>query len=130
MMRGIVAVLVGLVLAGCASTFEFRRQELFENSAKRYGNLIRWSEFEAARAFMAAEGPAAAKPAPSRIRVAGYDLLQMAYAEDVHKVVQVVEITYFKVDDPRTRTLTDRQLWEFDPGKEAWLLKSGFPDFK
>ncbi len=130
MMRAIFAVLAGLVLTGCASSFEFRRQELFENSAKRYGNLIRWSEFEAARAFMASEPPAAETPTPRRVRVAGYELLKMAYAEDVQKVVQVVEITYFKVDDPRTRTLKDTQIWEFDPGKEAWLLKSGFPDFK
>jgi hypothetical protein len=129
-MRVTAAVLLGLVLAGCASTFDFRRQELFESSAKRYGNLIRWSEFEPARAFLATEGPAVAPAVPSRVRVAGYELVQMAFTADVRQVAQVVEITYFKVDDPRTRTLTDRQLWEFDPVKEAWFLKSGFPDFK
>jgi hypothetical protein len=26
--------------------------------------------------------------------------------------------------------LEDKQLWEFDPTRNDWFLKSGFPDFK
>ena len=63
--RTIAALLmVVLLLSGCASSFDFRRQDTFEERVRQYGNLIRWSEFEAAEYFLdldsfrhAAEGP-------------------------------------------------------------------------
>jgi hypothetical protein len=125
-----MVVIAGLIAAACASTFSFRRQELFEQSAKRYGNLIRWSEFEAAKAFLAPDAPESLRTVPATVRVSDYQVKQIAHSEESRKVVQAVEISYFKVDAPRVRTLVDRQLWEFDPDKEAWLLKSGFPSFQ
>ena len=57
-------LMVGLLLSGCASSFDFQRQDSFEERVRQYGNLIRWSEFEAAEYFLAldnfrqaAEGP-------------------------------------------------------------------------
>ena len=37
-------LMVGLLLSGCASTFDFQRQDSFEDRVRQYGNLIRWSE--------------------------------------------------------------------------------------
>jgi hypothetical protein len=122
-------LLAGLLAAGCASTFDFRRQELFENSVKSYANLIRWSEFEAARRLLA-EGGAAEGNLPLRnVRVSDYQVKKTVFAQGSRQVIQVVEISYHKIDDPRIRTVTDQQLWEFDEEKSAWLNKSGFPKF-
>lgn len=124
-----VFFLGGVLLGGCASTFEFRREEIFEDSAKRYGRLIRWSDFEAAQAYLAPveSGPKVALP--KNVRVAEYEVKQMAYDPGRNKVVQVAEISYYQANDPRLRTLQDQQLWEFDSARGSWLLKSGLPNF-
>jgi hypothetical protein len=125
-----LAVLAALTAAACALTFDFRREELFEDMSKRYGRLIRWSEFEAARSYLAADVPKERAAPPIRARVTEYDVQQAAYSEDKRQALQTVRITYFQQDNPRLRTIDDLQVWEFNADKGAWFLKSGFPEFK
>jgi hypothetical protein len=54
----------------------------------------------------------------------------VVYTEDKRQAMQSVKITYFRQDNPKLRTIEDLQVWEFSADKEAWLLKSGFPDFQ
>jgi len=122
-------LLLGVMLGGCASTFDFRREEIFEDGAKRYGRLIRWSDFESARAYLAPAESEAAITLPKNVRVTEYEVKQMAYDPGKHKVVQIVEISYYNANDPRLRTLQDKQLWEFDSARGTWILKSGLPGF-
>jgi hypothetical protein len=121
---------VALLSGACASTFDFRREELFEDMSKRYGRLIRWSEFEAARPYLAADTPKERGTIPPSVRVAEYDVQQVVYTEDKRQALQSVKISYFRQDNPRLRTLEDLQIWEFSADKGAWFLKSGFPDFQ
>ncbi len=131
MRRTCLTVLAAALLsAACASTFDFRREELFEDMAKRYGRLIRWSEFDAAKPYLAADAPKERGTVPASVRVSDYEVLQVAYTEDKRQVLQTVKITYFKQDNPRLRTIEDLQVWEFSADQGAWFLKSGFPDFK
>jgi hypothetical protein len=131
MSRTCLAVLAAaLFAAACASTFDFRREELFEDMSKRYGRLIRWSEFEAAKPYLAADASKERTAVPGNVRVADYEVQQVAYTEGRQQVLQTVKITYFKQDNPRLRTLEDLQAWEFSADKGAWFLKSGFPDFQ
>jgi hypothetical protein len=131
MRRTCLAVLgAALISAACASTFDFRREELFEDMSKRYGRLIRWSEFEAARGYLAADAPKERGSVPAKVSVADYEVQQIAYTEDKRQVLQTVKITYFEYDNPRLRTLEDLQVWEFSADKRAWFLKSGFPAFR
>jgi len=121
--------LCGILLAGCASVFDFRREEVFEDSAKRYSRLIRWSDFESARSYLAPSESGAKPPLPKNVRVTDYEVKEMVYAEGKRRVLQVVDISYFLANDPRIKTLQDHQVWEFDSDRETWLLKSGFPHF-
>lgn len=130
MKRVLWALLLGAaLLSGCASTFDFRREEIFEDTAKAYGRLIRWSDFESAQAFLAAAESGAKITLPKDVRVTDYEVRQMAYEPGKYKVVQIVAISYYQANDPRLRMLQDKQLWEFDGATNAWLLKSGLPQF-
>jgi hypothetical protein len=130
MKRALWAIfLCGVLLVGCASVFDFRREEDFEDSAKRYGRLIRWSDFENAKAYLAPVQSSSDTPLPKKVRVTDYEVKQMAYAEGKRQVVQVVDISYYLEKDPRVKTLQDQQVWEFDSDKGVWLLKTGFPNF-
>ncbi len=119
-----------LLAAACASTFDFRREELFEDMSKRYGRLMRWSEFETAKPYLAADAPKERGNVPPSVRVADYEVRQVVYTEDKRQAMQSVKITYFRQDNPKLRTIEDLQVWEFSADKGAWLLKSGFPDFQ
>lgn len=131
MRRTCLAVLAAALLAAaCASTFDFRREELFEDMSKRYGRLMRWSEFDAARPYLADDAPKEKVAVPASVRVSDYEVLQVAYAEDKQQALQTVRITYFRQDNPRLRTIEDLQVWVFNADKGAWFLKSGFPDFR
>ena len=123
-------LMVGLLLSGCASSFDFRRQDTFEERVRQYGNLIRWSEFEGAQYYLAFETSGQRPKVPTDVRVTDYQVKLMVVSEDARKAGQTVDITYFKSGNPRVRTLTDQQLWEFDEARNDWFLKSGFPDFK
>jgi len=126
----LMVLTAALFSAACAATFDFRREELFEDMSKRYGRLIRWSEFDAARPYLAPDAPPERTVLPGHVRVADYEIKQVAYADDMHRALQTVRITYFKQDNPRLRTIDDLQVWEFSADKGAWFLKSGFPDFQ
>lgn len=92
--------------------------------------MIRWSDFENARGYFAAGVSDAKNIPPQNIQVTEYEPSQIAVADDRRHVLQVVKISYFKLDDLRIRTIQDQQVWEFDSEQGAWFLKSGFPDFK
>jgi hypothetical protein len=126
----LASLAAALLSTACASTFEFRREEVFEDMSKRYGRLIRWSEFEAAMPYLASDAPKERSAVPADVRVAEYEVKQVVYTEDKQQVLQTVRISYFKHSNPRLRSLDDLQLWEFNPDKGAWFLKSGFPDFQ
>jgi hypothetical protein len=130
MQRALGALLAAAVLAaGCAATFDFRREELFEDSAKTYANLMRWSDFEKARRFIGPDAAAPGAALPQNVRVADYQVKQTAYSEGYRRAALSVEISYYRANDPRLRTLMDQQLWEFDADKGRWFNKSGFPKF-
>jgi hypothetical protein len=123
-------LMVGLLLSGCASSFDFRRQDTFEERVRQYGNLIRWSEFEAAEYFLASDNTGKRPKAPNDVHITGYQVKRMLVAADARKAGQTVDITYFMSGNLRVKTLTDEQLWEFDDARNDWYLKSGFPAFK
>lgn len=130
MKRMLWALLLGTVLlSGCASTFDFRREEVFEDTAKAYGRSIRGSDFESALAFLAPDQSGAAITLPKDVRVTEYEVKQVAYEAGKRKVIQIVAISYHQLNDLRVRKLQDKQLWEFDSATATWLLKSGLPNF-
>lgn len=118
-----------LAAAGCASVFDFRRQELLESSVKRYADFIRWSDFESARAFLAPGAAALPRPRIEGVRVTDYRVRSRILGPDARRAEQVVEIDYHRLDDPRIRSVEDRQVWEFEPQRGLWLLASGLPAF-
>ena len=130
MRRMSAALLIfGLLLSGCTSSFDFQRQDTFEERVRQYGNLMRWSEFEAAEYFLALDSSGKRPKAPNDVRITDYQVKLMVVADDARKAGQTVDITYFRSGNPRIKTLTDQQLWEFDPVRKDWFLKSGFPAF-
>ena len=123
-------LMVLLLLSGCASSFEYRRQDTFEERSRQYGNLMRWSEFETAELFLAPDSSGNRPKVPADVHVTDYQVKVTVVSEDARKAGQTVDITYFKSGSLRVKTLTEQQVWEFDDVRNDWYLKSGFPAFK
>jgi hypothetical protein len=108
--------------------------EKFEWTSRDYRKAIRWSDFETANSFTKVEGSENKSPDFNKlklIKVASYELKEMVILKkDKTQVRQIVEITYYKVDDNLLRTLRDVQLWEYDGERKSWYIQSGLPDFK
>jgi len=123
----LLVLTAGFLVIGCASTFDFRREEVFEDTVRAYGRLMTWSDFGSAAAFLAPDAPV--KTVPEGVRVARYEFKQAIFTQDKLEAVNLIEISYYRDNELKVKTLLDRQLWEFNPAGGTWLLKSGFPPF-
>jgi hypothetical protein len=119
-----------LLLGGCAGWTSGDRLDMFDTAARRYGQALRWSDFETAAAFVQ---PAPGAPAPNLarfkdVRVTGYEEAARQAAPDGHSVQQVVRIQYVRLDRMSERTATDRQRWVYSAEDKRWYLASGLPE--
>jgi hypothetical protein len=65
-----------------------------------------------------------------RIKVTEYRVKKTAFSEDEAQAIQIVEISYYKIDNVVVKSFSDHQLWEWDPKDKRWYLKSGLPAFE
>jgi len=137
MKKTVLAIsLFTLLFSGCATYSKMNQMKKFEQISNNYETAIRWADFETA-SYLRKSDMAAKDPMDfdclERVKVISYELKQIAPIEAEKIVIQIhqaVEVKYYKVDDLVQRTLTDRQVWEYDEEKESWFLMSKFPDFK
>ena len=126
-------LLLILLLVGCATYAEMRQMDKFEETAEEYKRAIAWSDYDVASTFMETEDSEKTVAELDKIRgfkVASYDLKRAIPSADKSKVVQLVDISYFRINTLVLKRLTDRQVWEWNTEKEEWILTSGLPQFK
>jgi hypothetical protein len=124
---------MAVLLVGCATYSEMRKMDKFEETAEAYKKAIAWSEFDVASSFIEikdGEGDSLDLRPFEEFKVASYDLKRIIPSADKTKVIQIVEISYFKIHTLVLKRLSDRQVWEYDDEKGHWYLKSGLPNFK
>lgn len=127
------ACILGLFILGCATIKEFGKMDKFEETSSAYEHAIRWSDFDFAAAFL---DPSEKKPdrlgqsIVKNVKVTDYRVRKTAVSQDESQVVQIVEISYYRTDNVVVNKIMDHQLWEWDPEKSQWYIKTGFPHFK
>lgn len=124
-----------LLLVGCAQIQNFTKLDHFETTSRAYSHAIRWSEFEDAAIFLkSSEGDSDSEsPDPEfmkMIRVTDYIIRKTAVSEDQTRVVQIVDVTYYRNDSMIVKTIREKELWEWDAETQKWELTSGLPKFK
>jgi hypothetical protein len=128
--RALLAVLMVSVGAGCVSSM--RKMSRLEDTLRSYETAIRWSDFDAASRFQAAD----AAPQPTvdydrlaDVKVTAYEVRESGVSEDKSEATQTVGIEYYDVNTMRQFSVIDRQTWTYDEKRKRWLLKSGLPPF-
>lgn len=130
----ILAIIIPVLLvSGCMSLPLFRKMEQLSETTQAYEQAIRWSEFDYAMVFLEPSEREANPPDESfykRIKVTAYKVKKTAFSDDETQAIQIVEISYYKIDNMIVKSFSDHQLWEWDTKDRRWYLKSGLPEFK
>lgn len=126
-------VLACLLTVGCAGIKEKAREAKFEDTARKYRLAIRWGYYETAASFVKT-GAEKTPPDVKRlkdVRVTDYDEkgVKMEVGDRL-TIKNSVEIHYYRDSNPVERSISETQIWEYDPEIEQWVLTSGLPKFR
>jgi len=128
----LVVMFLVLCLPGCLPPGGIESSR--DDRLKQYESIVRWSEWDGAVTFLA---PAYLEEHPvSRLemerlrmfKVTNYIQRSFAMYDEGMTAVQTVEIKMFNNTQAIERTITDEQVWRYDPELKIWLLFSGLPD--
>ena len=127
----LAALLVGLLLTGCAAVEKDRRALSLDSSARAYLAALRWSDFEGATAFLPPEMRPQNELPPmfNDLRITRFEILRPPVMLTDTQATQVVAIEYLYEYNQIVRRITDRQSWRWDEEAQAWWLESGLPEF-
>ena len=131
--RILAIVILVLLVVGCGSLTQLRKMEQLDQTTQAYEQAIRWSEFDYAMIFLEPSEIEENPPDESfykRIKVTEYKVKKTAFSEDEAQAIQIVEISYYKIDNVIVKSFSDHQLWEWDTKDKRWYLKSGLPAFE
>ena len=131
MNRLCIGTLIALLLAGCTSLGDGKKHQSLTDTLQLYEKAIRWGDFTAASRFQH-EGSETAKAVtiPGKVRVSSYRQVSSRLHETGEKASVTVHIDYYHHDNPKLRSLTDEQTWEYDQDKKAWFITTPLPAFR
>lgn len=127
-----VCVLV-LLIVGCAGIETRKQMSLFDETSRAYGRAIRWGQYEEAFAFKRLADKEDNLPDFAdyrQIRVTSYKVKKTRISEDFSKVLQIVDIQYYRMSNVTVKNFSDRQKWEYNEKENRWYLTSELPDFE
>jgi hypothetical protein len=122
-----------LIIFACASVPEQVAMEKFNKMARSYELSITWSEFEAAATHLKPGSDDVEAPDfdyLKNIDVSQYKVKKVSISDDRQQVTQVVDIQYYHKNQMIVRTISNKQIWEYDPTLKRWMLTNGLPDFQ
>lgn len=125
-------VLLAILAVACASNSSIDKGR--SHALDQYESMIRWSEWDGAINFIAPEYLEEHPISNLELerlrlfRVTAYTVRSTQLYDEGLTMTQVVEIRLFHKARAVERSITDQQLWRYDPESERWLLHSDLPD--
>ena len=124
-----LALVAGLVLAGCASIQKTASSEQFDLRSWAFLRAIRWGDIEKLPVFFAPDVDFPQRAALEEVRVTDVDAGPWQVTSDAMHITQSVTFKYYRTDTLVEKSLTADQVWRYDPDAHNWFLESGFPAF-
>lgn len=129
----ILFLLSSLLLSSCAAVDDSKKSITLDKALWQYETAIRWVDFSSANSLRRPEGDAGLSPDPAllkHIKVTSYTVLNSTNSEDQAVVNITVEIVYYNDERMTLSTLTDHQIWKYDPEIKAWYITTPLPAFR
>jgi len=97
-----------------------------------YAKTARWGALENLYGFLSPEESAKVifPDNLDNIRVTNYQVRIPPMMLDEHKVSQTVTIEYLFHDTQVIKTMSDHQVWEYNPETEKWFRANPVPEFE
>ena len=133
---GIALLATVAFLIGCANG-EFRPKDPFDRglsfneSQHRYTVLVRWSEFQKAKAFVAEEEREkflADMKALKDARFTDYESEEVELDDEMQKATVHVSYTFYLPSTPYELQIAETQEWTREGMGNAWRVRSTFED--
>ncbi len=122
---------MALLLAGCATISDSKRQQSFDETTLLYEKAIRWGDFVTASQFQQLEGEPQDSTLPQAdIKITSYRQLGKRALPDNNMIAVTVQIDYYHKDTLKVITLTDNQLWKYTPDENSWRITTPLPAFR
>jgi len=130
-----ILLLVFLLMVAVSSCSTTGVMEDLDATAKAYGIIVRWKNFETADLFAVSSIRDEFKKRveeASNVVVADYRIINVEYDETMKKATVNAEISYYTLTSNRVRTLIDKQVWLYgeEKGSKHWRLMTLLPEFK
>ncbi len=128
----ITIILTILLLSGCQTLLQKDRMDSLRQTLRAYETTLRWGQLEQASQFLELEKAKEAKIPNNlnNIRVTHYEVMTPPVKMGEHRISQIVSIHFVLKDRQIEKTLTDRQIWEFDPEEKHWFRINPIPGFE
>jgi len=133
MNRIITFLMTAILLQACAAVDDSKKSISLDQTLYYYESAMRWADFESANRLRRYAGDPAPTTDPAklkRIKVTGYEVLSTVPSDDESEVYITVNISYYDADNLRVRSLTDKQVWQYDAKHNSWYISTPLPVFK
>ena len=131
--KWVVFVLV-LLVAGCAKMEINKQMTLYDETTRAYDRAFRWGEYEEAFSYKKLSDQDNKLPDFAdyrQIRITAYKVKKTIVDEQgFAKVVRIVDIQYYRMNNVTVKTFVDRQKWEYNEEMDRWYLMSDLPAFE
>jgi hypothetical protein len=126
------AILIVLLVIGCASMAEKSRMKKFGVISESFERALRMSDYTAAAKYIESsdENPRPDFQKLRNFKIVEYNVTHVHVSEDKRKITQDVELQYYQLNSSILHRTVYPQKWQFKPADEVWLLQTGLPDFK
>ena len=119
-------------LSGCGTIEESKESQIMEARLDLYGKTVRWGALENMYGFLTPEESVKVVFPGNlgNIRVTNYQVRIPPMMLEKHKLSQTVTIEYLFRDTQVIKTMSDSQVWEYDPEVKEWYRANPIPEFK
>ena len=119
--------------SGCATFEKENRLRDLTQSVRLYENSIRWGDFSVAAGLLRRRDggvTSATVNVPQEVRVTAFASKIIAVNDEVTEATVTTRFDYYLPDSGKVRTVSESDLWWFDPDTQQWYLDGELPNFK
>ena len=121
-----------MCLSGCGTIEESKESQKMEVRLDLYAKTVRWGALENMYGFLTPEESVKVVFPDNlgNIRVTNYQVRIPPMILDEHRLAQTVTIEYLHRDSQVIKTMSDSQIWEYNPEVKEWYRANPIPEFK
>lgn len=129
----VMVVFAMAAASSCAKIEQESRTLKLDRSVRLYADSIRWGNFDIAAGLLRRRDGGATSATvrvPAEVRVTAYGSSILTLNEERNEATVATSFDYYFPDSNKVRTISQTDLWWFDPGTEQWYMDGSLPDFR